>query len=249
MKSCPVVPVGCSANVADPGHGEVRKLTGFATRLRRAVRQHGLVGASRATALRLFPHSQERSKLTWYRLDLSDERPHRDLEPGLELRRGTVADSAGVADLPVNAHVAMLSDADVVERLRSGAELWVVAEGDRIAFACWVYYGEMRFDNAIAKLPRGTVLLEDSILSPDFRGRKVPAAAWTGVANRLEAAGVAVIMTKVDITNAEARWAFRRAGFREVAEMEVERRAYRRHAKINLTSDDESDRWLASLGK
>jgi hypothetical protein len=226
-----------------------RKLTIFVTRIRRALRRHGFVGASREIALKMSPHSSGTSKLRWYRLDVSDERPRRHLEPGLELRRGTVADAAGVADLPVNGHVSMMSDVDVVDRLSSGAELWVVADNNRIAFACWVEYREVRFHNAIAKLPHGAVLLEDSILSPDFRGRSVPQAAWTGVADRLELGGVAVIMTKVDIRNTEAAWAFRRAGFREVAHMEVERRACRRRLRIHFTTDDESIRWLATLEK
>ena len=225
-------------------------MTVLITRVRRAIGRHGVVGASRAGALKLLPSSPEVAKMKWYRLDLSRERPRRDLGHGLELRRGTVADAAGVAQLPGRRPVpAPRSESDVIKRLKSGAELWIVTESDRVAFACWVFHRKVRFHNAVATLPLATVLLEDSVLSPDFRGRSIPPGAWSGVADDLEARGFAVMMTKVDIANTEAVWAFRRTGFREVADMEVERRAYRHHIRIQFTTDDQSNRWLASLEK
>src|SRR5215212_4268337 len=195
------------------------------TRVRRAIRRHGVVGASRASALRLLPSGPEVARMKWYRLDLARERPRRDLGHGLELRRGTAADAAGVAQLPGRRDVpSPRSDFDVIKRLKSGAELWVVTDSDRVAFACWVFHHKVRFHNAVVTLPPATVLLEDSVLSPDFRGRSIPPGAWSRLADGLEARGFAVMMTKVDIANTEALWAFRRTGFREVADMEVVRR-------------------------
>src|SRR5215212_8270387 len=131
------------------------------TRVRRAIRRHGVVGASRASALRLLPSGPEVARMKWYRLDLARERPRRDLGHGLELRRGTAADAAGVAQLPGGRHVPALTDFDVIERLKSGAELWIVTDSDRVAFACWVFQRKVRFHNAVATLPPATVLLED----------------------------------------------------------------------------------------
>jgi hypothetical protein len=224
-------------------------MTVLITRVRHAIRRHGVVGILRASALWFLPSSPEVAKLKWYRLDLARERPRRNLGHGLELRRGTAADAAGVAQLPGSRHVPAFTDFDVIERLKSGAELWIVTDSDRVAFACWVFHRKVRFHNAVAKLPRATVLLEDSVLSPDFRGRSIPPSAWSGVADALEARGFAVMMTKVDIANTEALWAFRKAGFREVAALEVERRAYRRHIRIRFTTDDQSNRWLAAFEK
>jgi ribosomal protein S18 acetylase RimI-like enzyme len=188
--------------------------------------------------------------MKWYRLDLARERPRRDLGHGLELRRGTAADAAGVAQLPGRRDVpAPRSESDVIKRLKSGAELWIVTDGDRVAFACWVFHHKVRFHNAVATLPPATVQLEDSVLSPEFRGRSIPPGAWSGVADSLAARGIAVMMTKIDSGNAEALWAFKRIGFREVADMEVERRAYRHHMRIHFTSDDQSNRWLAGFEK
>jgi ribosomal protein S18 acetylase RimI-like enzyme len=225
-------------------------MTVLITRVRRAIRRHGVVGASRAGALKLLPSSPEVERIKWYRLDLSHERPRRELGHGLELRRGTAADAAGVGQLPGGRQVSAPRSAfDVVKRLKNGGELWIVTDRDRVAFACWVFHREVRFHNAVATLPPATVQLEDSVLSPDFQGRSIPPAAWSGVADDLEARGVAVIMTKVDSANTEAVWAFRRAGFREVADMEVERRAYRHHMHIQFTTDDQSNRWLAGFEK
>jgi len=187
--------------------------------------------------------------MKWYRLDLARERPRRGLGHGLELRRGTAADAAGVAQLLGSRHVPVFTDFDVIERLKSGTELWIVTDGDRVAFACWVFHRKVRFHNAVATLPPATVLLEDSVLSPDFRGRSIPPGAWSGLADGLEARGCAVMRTKVDVANTEALWAFRRTGFREVADMEVVRRAYRHHIRIQFTTDDQSNRWLAGFEK
>ena len=224
-------------------------MTVIITRLRRALRRHGVLGASRAGALKILPSSPELARMKWYRLDLTRERPRRDLGQALELRRGTAADATGVAQLPGSRHAAALTDFDVIERLGSGAELWIVTDGERVAFACWVFHRKVRFHNAVATLPPATVLLEDSVLSPDFRGRSIPPGAWSGVADSLAARGFAVMVTKVDIANPEAVWAFRKAGFREVADMEVERRAYRHHIRIRFTTDDHSNGWLAGLQK
>jgi hypothetical protein len=225
-------------------------MTVLTTRVRRAIQRHGVLGASRASALKLLPSSSEVEKIKWYRLDLARERPQRHLGQGLELRRGTAADAAGVAQLPGRRQVpAPRSDFDVITRLKSGAELWVVTDSGRVAFACWVFHRKVRFRNAVATLPPATVLLEDSVLSPDFRGRSIPPGAWSGVADSLEARGFAVMMTKVDIANTEALWAFKRTGFREVADMVVERRAYRHHIGIQFTNDDQSNRWLAGFEK
>jgi ribosomal protein S18 acetylase RimI-like enzyme len=223
-------------------------MTVLIRRFRSAVRRYGVVGASRASALKLLPSSPA-PQIKWYRLDLARERPRRDLSDGLDLRRGTAADAADVAQLPVSRYGPVLTHSDVIKRLKSGAELWIVTDGDRVAFACWVLHRKVPFYNTAATLPPATVQLEDSVLSPDFRGRPIPPGAWSGIADDLEARGFAVMMTKIDTANTEALWAFRRAGFREVADMKVERRAYRHHIRIQFTTDDESNRWLASFEK
>ncbi len=214
-------------------------------RVIRTIRRHGVIGAARLVLARL----STATELGWYRLDLVGERRRRELGDDLVLRRGTAEDAVRVAELPPMPHVAALTADDVVERLDRGAELWLVAHRDRVAFACWTFHGEARVHGVRrgVLMPPDTVLLEDSILSPDFSGRSIPASAWAGVADRLEARGLATMMTKVDATNPAALWAFKRAGFREVARMSVEHRWRRNRVRIHFTDDDQSNRWLGAF--
>jgi acetyltransferase (GNAT) family protein len=219
-------------------------------RVMRAIKREGVIGASHTVLTKLLPLHPTAYEMAWYGLDLARERPRRKLSDGLVLRRGAADDAVQVAQLPRMPHVAALTTDDVGERLNSGAELWLVADGDRVAFSCWIFHHKACVYGARkggTPMPQGTAFLEDSILSPDFRGRSISASAWSGVADALEARGFTKLMTKVDVTNIGGTWAFKKAGFREVARMNVEHRGLHHRVQIRFTTDDQSSRWLAAL--
>lgn len=223
-------------------------MTGFLARAQRVVNRHGLGGTARLIAQKSRPRE---SAQTWYRLDVrSDERPRRELDDTFVLRPGTPADVDLVAQLPRDASVAALTDEDVRSRIARGAELWLVTEGDRTAFACWIYRGwgpVPGANNDGADLPADTAMLEDSIASPDFRGRSVAPGAWTGIADQLKSEGLSYMVTKVGVDNAASRRAVEKAGFREVGEMRSEASPLRRRVRVTVSDPDPGHGWLLAL--
>lgn len=228
--------------------GHTHGVTGFLARARRVVNRHGLGGTARLILQQVRPHETAQ---TWYRLDVrADDRPRRELEETLVLRRGTPEDVDLVAQLPYDASVSSLTAEGVRSRIADGAQLWLVTEGDRTAFACWIYLGwgpVPGANNDGARLPADTAMLEDSIASPDFRGRSVAPGAWTGIADRLKAEGLSYMVTKVGLDNAASRRAVEKAGFREVAEMRSETSPLRRRVRVTLTDPHPDHTWLQAL--
>jgi GNAT superfamily N-acetyltransferase len=184
-------------------------------RAQRAVRRHGLAGASR----RLLGRFSRRESHLWYRLELGAPRPRTALLDGFELRRGTPSELGSVSSLYG------LTLEEGFERLEAGAELWLVVDAALlVVFACWIY---QRLTPALAApggllvLPADTVCLEDSVTAPEYRGRGVAPAAWTAIADRLEPAGARRIITKVGTDNVPSQKAVEKAGFRPIAEMRL----------------------------
>lgn len=223
-----------------------------AARLAAAVRRRGVAGAARAAWRRLRGPEPLDARQRWYRLDLDDPaRPRRDLDAAFTLRRGTVGDLPLLAQLPHDVAVAAVTEDLVRERLGDGHDLWIVVEGDRLAFACWVLRSRASVFGAPgggATMPSGAVQLEDSIASPDFRGRGVAPGAWSGVADVLAGEGVQRMFTKVDVTNTASCRAVEKAGFREVAVMHLRRRGHRTRLSVEFTQGhDPGDAWLERL--
>lgn len=216
-----------------------------------ALRRHGVTATARKAARQIRPPVPVDAEQIWYRLELGvPDRPHRALEDGFTLRRGTPDDADLVGQLPSDASVSDMDTGEIGRRLGEGAALWLVVQGDRAAFACWTF--ERRAPIYAAKgggvdLPARTVLLEDSIASPDFRGRGVAPGAWSGIAERLADDGVVAMMTKVGTDNAASRRAVEKAGFREIGRMAIRRRGYR--TRIRVTGTDETSGWLTALDR
>lgn len=99
------------------------------------------------------------------------------LAAGYELRPGKLDDLPAMAD-----HLESTPTDTAKRRLERGAQLWLVTNGDQIAFACWIFF---QATPAIAArggelgLPAGTACLEDTFTSPEHRGRGIAGAAWT----------------------------------------------------------------------
>lgn len=160
----------------------------------------------------------------WYALSLQADRPRRAMPADLELIEAGEAELAslrGMNDAPLN---------------RShGGRLFLVMGGEEPAFSCWIFPTSaplLAARGGWMTLPRGVVCLEDSVTSAAFRGRGIAPAAWSAIADQLEAAGVEQIVTKVQDINAPSRKAVGKAGFREVAIMHTERRWPRMSVRV-----------------
>lgn len=189
----------------------------------------------------------------WYRLTLADpERPRRPLPDGLALRRAGGDDLALLDQLPDDAAITTFTPGLAARRRDAGHDLWLVTEGDQVAFACWIFRGIAEVAGAPgggAPMSSGVVMLEDSITAPDFRGRGVAPAAWAGVADALAAEGCERMVTKVEKQNIPSCKAVEKAGFRTVADMTVVGRPPRRLAfRVRMREGhDAGDLWLGAL--
>lgn len=190
-------------------------------RLKWAILRHGLRGclilAARSMARYLFTVLYQHEHHLWYAAASSALKAERPLSKGLELQR------AGPERLDLLSQ-SNLCGRNVAEAfLAAGADLWIVCEGKRAAFCCWIFRGRMPVVAARdgwKGLPSDTVCLEDSVTNADYRGRGIAPAAWSSIAQSLQQEGIRTIITKVEAHNMPSRRAVLKAGFREVAMMD-----------------------------
>lgn len=160
----------------------------------------------------------------WYALALDSVKQARELPAGLEFGQAKASDAALAAQHDRGAE-------QVERQLNDGHELWIVRENDRAAFSCWIYIGRAPAIAAAGgwfAVPPGSVCLEDSITSPDFRGRGVAPAAWERIAAHARTQGADTMVTKVAQDNVPSCKAVSKAGFKEVAAMRLIRIGPRR---------------------
>lgn len=221
--------------------------------LREVLARRGLRGTLQRARQRLLPGTSWHDDLVYYELDLTDpRRPRRELPPDLTFRRGTEADAGLLAQLPSDDNVTAMVPGVVHERLRRGALLWVVTDGERLAFSCWNFLGAGPLVGPRAgehPLPDGVVMLEDSIASPHVRGRGVAPSAWTAVADHHAAAGRRTIVTKVALDNVAVRRALEKVGFAAVAHVRRSGPVWRLRVEVRSADGGRPDHWLTSLGR
>jgi ribosomal protein S18 acetylase RimI-like enzyme len=147
----------------------------------------------------------------WLQLALNGERERRALPEGVTLRRGTPADRSAIeqTDGP--------EPWRVEENLREG-DLWIAEEPGAPVFSCWIFRRRTPMFGWTA-LPEGVVCLEHSATSAAARGRGVAPAAWSEIADGLQADGVRAMITKVRVENEPSLRAVGKAGFRETCRM------------------------------
>jgi len=178
----------------------------------------------RAVARRVAARAYLREEHVWYALPLDGVQQPRELPTGLELVQAQTGDASLAVQHGRGA-------GEVARRVGEGHELWIVRDEDRAAFSCWIYVERAP---AIAAsggwfvVPRGSVCLEDSITSPDYRGRGVAPAAWERIAAHARTHGAETMVTKVAQDNTPSRKAVSKAGFKEVAVMRLTRVGPRR---------------------
>jgi len=156
----------------------------------------------------------------WYELDPALPRPHRPLEAGLVLRRGTVTDVSILRKLDT------LTPDEARHRIAGGNDWWLVLDGSEPLFSCWIFPARAPVVAAIGgelALADGMSCLEDSLTSAAARGRGIAPAAWGAIADRLAAQGQQRMVTKVTVENAPSRRAVEKLGFQPVALMRFQR--------------------------
>jgi RimJ/RimL family protein N-acetyltransferase len=221
-------------------------------RLGRGIRRHGLGEGVRIAAAKLRPARHFTATHIWYELALAGERPRRDLAPEFELREAAPHELELLRQLPLDDAVAPVGPTEARHRIDEGAALWLTTEGDRLAFACWIFAGQTPVWAArggMLALPPDVACLEDSHASPDFRGRGVAPATWSGLADHYQQRGLRALVTKVAEDNQASRRAVEKAGFVPAARMHVETHRWSRRVRVDILDGDPARGWLASIDR
>jgi GNAT superfamily N-acetyltransferase len=172
-------------------------------RLRRSIRRHGFRAAIRRASFVGVPY-------WWHRLDLATGVVDRAVPQGIQLRR------AGPDDLSLYAQLAEPRTATAAGWLAEGNDLWLALQGTQAAFACWIYRHRMPMGEAQdgwLRMPSGTVSLEYSVTSPDFRGQGIAPGAWSTIARELRDEGLVTLFTKVAEDNVGTQKSLAKVGF------------------------------------
>ncbi len=206
-------------------------------RIRRGLRRHGLGGSIRLAVALLARLAYLEESHVWYLLDVGGELPRIALPPGMEIVRAREEEDLALLDqLPT------VSRREARRRLAGGADLWLVRDGARAVFACWIFRNRtpaLAARGGWLELPRGIVGLEDSITSPAYRGRGIAPAGYSAIASALACERVGAILTKIEPANFPVRRALEKVGFRAVAAMRLRRIGGRSRVDVELneTSD------------
>lgn len=218
------------------------------------VRRLGPAGAAQRAALRLLPGTPWSEEMVWMALDVTaPDRPRRPLDETLTVRRGSLDDMWLLEQIPSDQAVAQMTPALVQERLDAGAELWLTVEGDRLGFRCWIFRGWAPYPGAPHRrmsLPDDVVLLEDSIASPDFRGRGLAPGTWSALGDVFAAEeGVRTIITKVAKDNEVTLRSLEKVGFQAAAQMRMSGPVWQMRLAITLADGPPGERvaWLRGL--
>lgn len=194
--------------------------SGLIPRLRHQVALHGVKGTADKLARRVWNTLYLDETHVWYELSLTGDRPSPALKPGMELVRG------GEEELPLLDEFPSISSPAGRLWMEGGATLWLLFDGVQATFVCWTFYGPVKFEAAQGwlSLPPGVAFMEESAVSPSYRGRGVLApVAWSRVADNLQHDGAATLITKVEEHNKVMRWSLARSGFQETFTMHFRR--------------------------
>lgn len=151
----------------------------------------------------------------WSEFDPSRTMP---LPEGFELVR------ASEVDLPALEQIGAGFDR-ASDFLAAGHRLWLVRNGDRVAFSAWTFLGSGP-SNATRTgwlaLPEGTFNQEDSNTHPDFRGQGLAGAAGRAIFAELNRdMGLTRRVTYILDRNAASRRSAAKGGWREFALVDV----------------------------
>lgn len=187
-------------------------------RLRRVFLRHGIAGCvilgARFAAHYLSTALYRHERHVWYSATTSDVKAIRPLPKGLNLLR------AGREHLDLLSQSNLYGWSAAETFLAEGGDLWIVREGERPVFCCWIF--RERIPTVAVRggwkgLPSNTVCLEEAVTDPGYRGRGIAPAAWSLIAQTLNEEGVRKIVTKVEEANKSMRRALLKTGLHQVA--------------------------------
>jgi hypothetical protein len=194
----------------------------------RRVRSDGLGAVARRSAEVVRSHLYLVEEHVWYQLDLSGDRPRRELPEEVRLVRAGDHELGGAVEMGQRIE-------EVRQRRAAGNDLWLALDDGGPLFRCWIYRRRapvLAAPGGWLKLPDGTVVLEDSATTPRARGRGIAPGAWTGIADSLRAEGLAHMLTKVGVDNEASRRAVQKAGFREIGVMRLVKAGPRKRTTV-----------------
>lgn len=134
--------------------------------------------------------------------------------------RGVSLVSARARHLHLLDELDTINVAEAQRRLAAGMCWWLVLDGSRPLFSCWIFYGSapvLAAPKGRLLLPDDTVVLEDSVTTAAARGRGIAPTAWEAIAAQVHCEGPVRMVTKVAVDNTPSRRAVVKAGFVEFA--------------------------------
>ena len=191
--------------------------------LKQALQRHGVIkccslamgGGLRFVVNHLYLHERH----VWFLLPTHNVRE-------LRLAEGMVLQPATGPQVDRLSEEGLCGRRVAARYLRHGGQPWVVMDGQRAAFCCWIFTNEMPLIAARGgwqPLQVSTACLEASATAADYRGRGIAPAAWLGIAAILKDRGINNLITKVEEENMASQRAVLKAGFHEIAVMDYRR--------------------------
>ena len=199
-----------------------------------AIRRRG----ARAVIEKALDQARERvapdSTHVWYLLDLQAERPRLPLPPGYVL----IEVFPDTEDLALLDALGPNAGADADRRFAAGGRLFTALADGEPAFVCWIFRAipTRASRGGWVALPRDLRGLEYSFTVEAHRGRGLAPAVWSELSDRLQAASITGLVTKVGLNNGASRRAVEKAGFLVIAHVRVARRRGRLRVDVKEAS-------------
>jgi hypothetical protein len=177
----------------------------------------------------------------WYELLVPvADRPRVPLPDGFAVERVPAERSGALA-----AEFAGLRPTEL-RKFHEASQLWVVREGDRLAFLCWVFFGRTRVLGAPGgwlDLPEDAVCIEVSVECAAYLRRGIGSSGVCAIGDRLATQGIRRILAEIRVENIPSRTGAVKLGFREIAERRVTRRGLSQWVSVRAL-DEAASRFL-----
>lgn len=199
----------------------------------RLLRREGPAAVASRTWEQSRKHLYLREEHVWYQLDVTAERPRRELPPKVRLIRAGADQAGRVEELGQSADLAR-------ERLAGGNVLWLALDESQLLFCCWTFPSRtplLAAPGGWLELPARVACLEDSATSPAARGRGIAPGSWTAIADCLAGEDWTAMITKVGVENGPSRKAVAKSGFREIGLMSFTRLGPRRRTSLEPSGE------------
>jgi len=183
------------------------------------LRAEGPRATAAAVSRRVRKLAYLREEHVWYGCDLNATTARAELPGGLRLVRAAASQVDSVVEVGQDLEEAR-------ERFEAGVDLWLVLDGERPVFLCFVFRDAtpvLAATNGTLALPPATACLEDALTARAARGRGIGTAAWILIGEELRRDGFTTLVAKIETANTASKRMAEKAGFQPVAVMQHER--------------------------